>query len=173
MQSTACPVPGIRHPNPNFHLPVTDTVIPQSLCCRKWNITLIPVLGLIKELIKLHTFPKSCLESSPLHFSTSHQTSNHRMSDSSAAADDAPRIHPGITSNTQAGCRMAQAPIRSLNNLSNSVSEKRVCSKNKEITPSPKQKCWVTTCFPLNSCHCAQCPLAGALPDPFVGCSQD
>lgn len=35
---------------------------PQSLCCRKWNTTLIPVLGLIKELIKLHTFPKSCLE---------------------------------------------------------------------------------------------------------------
>lgn len=39
----------------------------QSLCCRKWNTTLIPVLGLIKELIKLHTFPKSCLESSQPH----------------------------------------------------------------------------------------------------------
>lgn len=96
------------------------------------------------------------------------------MSDSSAPADDAPRIHTGFTSNTQgwlAGWHKPQ--LLSLNNLSNSVSEKRACSKNKEITPSLKQKCWVSTCFPLNSCHCAQSLLAGALPNPFVECTQD
>lgn len=89
----------------------TRCVSAQSMCCRNRNITLILVLRLIKELIKLHTFPKSCLESSQaqsllssqkLHTFLHHtKTSNHRISDSSAPADDAPRIHTGFTSNTQ------------------------------------------------------------------------
>lgn len=33
----------------------------RTQCCKNCNIPRIPVLGLTKELIKLHTLPKSCI----------------------------------------------------------------------------------------------------------------
>lgn len=72
------------HPIPVFFFQLwTQSVSPQrtyhcwcvlprhGICLKNWNITLILVLGQIKELNKLHTFPKSCLKSSQAHSSFS------------------------------------------------------------------------------------------------------
>lgn len=109
-------------------------------CCKTWNIPLTPVLGLTKELIELHTFPKSCINSSqaqpPLSQHKLH--SFLRYTKTNKAQDKrVPCTNPGNPGSTLAEphltlrhCQSSTTPTPSFNITSNYLVFEKIEPKN-------------------------------------------